>query len=84
MRQRLMLLVLAAAGLVAGGILYMKNNGDYEATWPVMGTVAKFKAHGRLEPSEVEAFRRTAAENMERIEKLLSAHLERRHARADA
>ena len=74
MRQRLMLLVLAAAGLVAGGILYMKNNGDYEATWPVMGTVAKFKAHGRLEPSEVEAVRRTAAENMERIEKLLSAH----------
>ena len=74
MRQRVMLIVILAAGLVAGGISYMRNNRDYEASWPVMGTVARFKAHGRLVPTEVEAFRKVAVENMERIEKLLSAH----------
>ena len=74
MRQRIMLLVLLAVGLVAGGIWYARNNRAYEAEWPAMGTVARFKAKGRLVPDEVEAFRKVAAENMARIEKLLSAH----------
>ncbi len=74
MRQRLMLFFLIAAGLAAAAVYYVKNNHDYESSWPVMGTVAKFQAHGRLVPEEVEAFRKTAAENMARIEKLLSAH----------
>jgi len=69
-----MLLFLLVAGSVGGGIWYARNNRDYEASWPVMGTVAKFQAHGRLVPAEVEAFRKVAAENLERIEKLLSAH----------
>ena len=74
MRQRWMLLFLFASGLVAWGICYFRANRSYEASWPVMGTVAKFKAHGRLVPAEVEDFRKVAQENMARIEKLLSAH----------
>ena len=74
MRQRLMLFLLLVAGLAGGGIWYARNNRDYVSTWPVMGTVAKFQAHGRLVPAEVESFRKVAVENMERIEKLLSAH----------
>jgi len=74
MRQRIMLLILFVIGLVGGGIYYYRTNRTYEATWPVMGTVARFQAHGRLVPSEVEAFRKLAQENMARIEKLLSAH----------
>lgn len=74
MRQRLMILFLLAVGCVAFGIYYMKVNRDYETKWPVMGTIAKFQAHGRLVPDEVEAFRKVAVENMARIEKLLSSH----------
>ena len=74
MRQRVILLILLVVGLAFGGYWYAENNRKYEAEWPVMGTVAKFQAKGRLASDEVEAFRKVASENMARLEKLLSAH----------
>ena len=74
MRQRLILMFLFAAGLAGGGVYYARHNRSYEACWPAMGTVVKFKARGKLDPAEVEAFRKMSAENVARIERLLSAH----------
>ena len=57
MRQRVILLILLVLGLAFGGYWYAENNRKFEATWPVMGTVARFQAKGRLAPREIEAFR---------------------------